>query len=152
MKKTNNRISEHFNLWELTRSAIALRHGIPNIPEAREIERLTQLAKYILEPVRQNFAIPFSPSSRFRAPEVNRLAGSKPTSQHILGQAADFEIPTIGNRALADWIKDNLDFDQLILEFHQPDAPKSGWVHCSYRAHDNRKHCLIFGGRNYKEF
>ncbi len=152
MKKTNNRISEHFSLWELTRSAIALRHGIQNIPAAHEIERLRLLAKHILEPVRQNFAVPFSPSSGFRAPEVNRLAGSKPTSQHILGQAADFEVPTIENRALADWIKDNLDFDQLILEFHQPDDPKSGWVHCSYRTHDNRKHCLIFDGRNYKEF
>jgi len=152
MNKSNYRISAHFSLWELTRSAIALRHNILNIPGAQEVENLTQLARHILEPVRQNFGIPYSPSSCFRAPEVNRLAGSKPTSQHIMGQAADFEISAVSNRALAEWIKHNLDFDQLILEFHQQADPNSGWVHCAYRVNENRKQCLIYDGTHYVEF
>lgn len=148
----NDRISEHFSLRELTRSAIALRHGIINRPDGRAIAHLTQLAENILEPVRQNFGVPFSPSSGFRAPQVNRLAGSKPASQHITGQAADFEIPTTANRILAEWIRDNLVFDQLILEFHRMDDAKSGWVHCSYHMGHNRNQCLIFDGISYEAF
>ena len=145
-------LTEHFNLNEFTRSAIALRYGISNEPGAEEIACLTRLARHILEPVRQNFGVAFSPSSGYRSGQVNKLAGSKPTSQHITGQAADFEIPTIANRDLADWIRENLIFDQLILEFHQADDPKSGWVHCSYLENHNRNMCLIFNGTDYKEF
>lgn len=149
---TNNQLTEHFSLNELTRSAIALRHGIHNAPTEQEIINLTQLAMHILEPVRQHFNIPYRPSSGYRSPQVNRLAGSAPTSQHVTGQAADFEIPAIANGDLADWIKANLTFDQLILEFHHPDDPASGWVHCSYHTDHNRNESLIFDGRNYREF
>lgn len=145
-------LTAHFNLNELSRSAIALRHGISNAPGPQEVYNLTRLAICILEPVRQHFNIPYSPSSAYRSPEVNRLAGSKPTSQHLSGHAADFKIPTIANRALADWIKTNLTFDQLILEFHHPDDPGSGWVHCSYHPDHNRNQCLIFDGTHYREF
>ncbi len=148
----NDRISEYFTLGELTRSAIALRHGIINRPDGQAVAYLVQLAENILEPVRQNFGVPFSPSSGFRAPELNRLVGSKSTSQHITGQAADFEIPTLANRILAQWIRDNLVFDQLILEFYRPDDAKSGWVHCSYHPGHNRNQCLIFDGISYRAF
>ncbi len=148
----DDRISEHFTLRELTRSAIALRHGIDNRPHGRAIAHLIQLAENILEPVRQNFGVPFSPSSGFRAPQVNRLAGSKPASQHITGQAADFEIPALANPVLAQWIRDNLVFDQLILEFHRAHDPKSGWIHCSYHTGHNRNQCLIFDGVSYEAF
>jgi len=145
-------ISQHFSLFELTKSAVALRHGIKNIPGPLEIINLTALAAHILEPVRQKFAIPFSPSSGYRTRRLNDVIGSKSTSQHILGQAADFEIPTVINRDVADWIKDNLDFDQLILEFHQENDPQSGWVHCSYVPHNNRNQCLIYDGTTYEVF
>jgi len=145
-------LSEHFTLGELTRSAIALRHGIDNNPGPREVINLTRLAANILEPVRRNFSLPFRPSSGYRAPEVNRLAGSRPTSQHVTGEAADFELAAIANRNLADWIRANLVFDQLILEFYHPGEPNSGWVHCSYHAHHNRQQCLIFDGVNFREF
>ena len=145
-------LTDHFTLNEFTRSALALRHGISNVPGAMEITNMTRLARHILEPVRQHFGRAFSPSSGYRCGQVNALAGSKPTSQHVTGHAVDFEISTIANRILADWIKENLIFDQLILEFHHAEDPKSGWVHCSYRENHNRQSCLIFNGRNYKEF
>jgi len=148
----HDQITEYFTLNELTRSAVALRHGIVNRPGPQEIANLISLAANILEPVRQNFGRAFRPSSGYRAPEVNKLVGSKPTSQHVTGQAADFEIPAIANRMLANWIKDNLIFDQLILEFYRPDNPGSGWVHCSYAVNQNRNQCLIFNGTDYKEF
>lgn len=145
-------LTRYFTLAELTRSAIALRHGVCNSPGPEEIARLTLLAHHILEPVRRQFNIPFRPSSGYRSPEVNRLVGSRPTSRHLTGQAVDFEVPTIANRDLAEWIKANLSFDQLILEFHHPDDPASGWVHCSYHEGNNRNERLIFDGASYREF
>lgn len=145
-------ISRHFKLSEFTKSAIALRHGIDNQPGPVEIEALKLLAAEILEPVRRHFGIPFSPSSGYRCPELNELIGSKATSQHTKGQAADFEVMHIPNRNLANWIKEFCNFDQLILEFHNPDIPDSGWVHVSVVAEGNRQQCLIFDGTEYKEF
>lgn len=142
----------NFTLAELTRSSLALRHGVSNIPTGEEKTNLMLLATFILQPVRDHFGIPFTPSSGFRSAVVNRLAGSKPTSQHRSGQAADFEIPGIPNRILADWIKVNLNFDQLILEFHNPDIPNSGWIHASYIGAGNRNECLIFDGKSYTKF
>ena len=146
------KITQHFNLSELTRSATAQRHGLANDPGPTEKANLIQLATHILEPVRQYFGLAFYPSSGFRSPVLNQLVGSKSTSQHITGQAVDFEIPTIANRDLANWIKVNLAFDQLILEFYHSDDPKSGWVHCSYRKDHNRNMCLIFDGSSYRKF
>ena len=145
-------ISEHFTLKELTRSATALRHGVSNLPAADTIDYLRMVANYILEPVRAHFNIPYSPSSAYRSLAVNKLEGSSPTSQHVMGQAADFELPTISNRDLAEWIKTNLVFDQLILEFYNENDPKSGWVHCSYHEGNNRNQSLIFDGSTFKEF
>ena len=58
------------------------------------------------------------------------------------GQAADFEVPGVSNHELAAWVRDNLDYDQLILEFYTPGQPNSGWVHCSIKAEGNRKMAL----------
>ena len=146
------RLSPHFTLKELTRSALAARHDIQNLPEPHEIANLKRLAVKILEPVRLHYNIPFSPSSGYRNPAVNRLAGSKPTSQHLTGEAVDFEIPGIANRDLAEWIKANLTFDQLILEFHNVDDPASGWLHVSVKENNNRQQSLIYDGHKYKEF
>lgn len=145
-------LTPHFSVAELTYSSLALRHGISNDPGPQALINLNRVAAYILEPVRQNFKIGFSPSSGFRASEINRLAGSHSKSQHVTGHAVDFEIPGIANRVLADWIKANLTFDQLILEFHQPDVPSSGWVHCSYHTDHNRNECLIFDGTSFRKF
>lgn len=146
------RLSKHFTLAELTKSQTAERLGIANNPDNRVLSNLKALTRHILEPVRLHYGIPFRPSSGYRCPILNRALKSKSTSQHIQGEAVDFELPGVANRDLADWIKDNLIFDQLILEFHNPDVADSGWVHCSYRAGNNRGECLIFDGKSYREF
>ena len=82
-------------------------------------------------------------SSGFRSEDLCEAIGSSKNSQHAKGQAADFEIFGVANAELAKWIIENLDYDQLILEFHKPDEPNSGWIHCSYKsATDNRKSTL----------
>ena len=128
-------LSANFSLEELCKSQVATRQGIDNLPrepeDAEIIANLTRLCERILQPVRDHYGVPFSPSSGYRCLELNRAIGSKDSSQHVLGQAADFEVPSVANADLAKWIEDNLAFDQLILEFHEPGDPASGWVHCS---------------------
>jgi len=149
----STRLTNNFTLEELTKSGLAMRNGLDNTPNCHEVVKLRALAEHILQPVRDYFGKPFVPSSGFRCKAVNNLAGSRDTSQHRLGEAADFEVPTVANRFLAEWIKANLDFDQLILEFHNPAIPDSGWVHCSYVGNKaNRKQCLVFDGKNYRGF
>lgn len=153
-----SRLSKHFTMLELIRSSTAARLGIPNTPGYDEIANLKYLAVEILDPVRVNFGVPFSPQSGFRCLRLNQKLGSKDTSQHLTGQAVDFEIPGIANAVTAQWIKENLIFDQLILEFHNPDIPASGWVHVStikgvgFEKSTNRNLCLIYDGRHFKEF
>lgn len=136
------KLSENFYLNEFTKSQIAERHGLDNTPTNEVIENLKLLCQYILQPVRDHFKRPVIISSGYRSPEVNRLAKGSPTSQHVIGMAADFEINGLSNLALAEWIRDNLVFDQLILEFWVPEDPNSGWVHCSYNQAKNRKQTL----------
>lgn len=136
------RLSPHFTLAEMTKSQVALRRNIRNVPGKREIENLRRLAQNVLEPVRAKFGRPFSPSSGYRSAALNAVVGSKPSSQHVRGEAVDFEIAGGPNPELAEWIRDHLAFDQLILEFHQRDEPASGWVHVSLKEKHNRGQAL----------
>lgn len=145
-------LSPHFTLGEMTRSMVALRRDIANVPDEDVRRSLEHLAVHILEPVRLHFDIPFSPSSVYRSIDLNRAVGSKDSSQHILGEAADFELPGISNHQLAVWIRGHLEYDQLILEFYSEKNPYSGWVHCSFCAGDNRGQSLTYDGSAYKEF
>lgn len=131
------RLSDHFTLAEFVKSPTADRHGIDNTPPEDVVENLRQLCIHVLEPVRQQFG-PVSVNSGYRCPELNAAVGSKPTSQHTRGQAADFECPPHDNAYVAAWIRDHLQFDQLILEFYKPSQPLSGWVHCSWAGPKNR--------------
>ena len=126
------KLSANFTLEELTKSQTAERMGIDNQPSEAEIENLRHLCEKILQPVRDVFGKPFVPSSGYRCVELCEAIGSKATSQHAKGQAADFEVPGVSNYDLAKWIEENLDFDQLILECYKKGDPSSGWVHCSY--------------------
>lgn len=138
-------LSTHFSLAELTKSQVATRLGISNDPDDAAIEALANLSKSILEPCRKMFGIPFSPSSGFRSPDLCEAIGSKATSQHAYGEAADFEIPTVSNRDLATYISEHLDFDQLILEHYVDGQPNSGWVHCSISMMgDGRREILTY--------
>jgi len=141
-------LTENISLKELTKSESATRFGISNEPTEDVILNLQSLATNILQPVRNHFDKPLIITSGFRSPELCVKIGSTTTSQHTKGQAADFEINGIANKDLSDWIHQNLDYDQLILEFWNPDEPNSGWVHCSYKNQiENRKQYL----RAYKE-
>jgi hypothetical protein len=149
----STKVSAHFTLGEMCKSSTAERLGIINLPNEIEFKRLTTVAEKILEPVRVHFDRPFAPNSGFRCNELNTVIGSKPSSQHCLGQAVDFEIVGISNEEVARWVKNNLDFDQLILEFYDGEDPNSGWIHVSYVAEDlNRNQALVYYGKSYALF
>ena len=133
-------LSKNFSLAELTKSQTAERKGIPNTPTADHIFNLTALCENILQPIRNEFGS-FIVSSGYRSPELCEAIGSKATSQHAKGEAADFEVAGIGNYKLASWIEENQPFDQLILECFQ--GGNSGWIHCSYIP-DGRKETLTY--------
>jgi len=135
-------LSKSFTLNELTKSQEALRLDINNTPNDEHIENLKILCENILQPVRDFYGMPVSVSSGYRSAALCEAIGSSSKSQHTKGQAADFEIFGITNKDLADWIITNLDYDQCILEFWNPNEPNSGWVHCSYNSAGNRKQYL----------
>tara|TARA_R110000744_G_C19088609_1_gene532128 strand:+ start:43 stop:495 length:453 start_codon:yes stop_codon:yes gene_type:complete len=144
------KLSDHFTLSELTKSSTAERLGMENEPGPTEIENLIMVCDQILEPVRNYYDIPFTPNSGFRCLNLNREIGSSDGSQHVKGEAVDFEVPGIPNKEVALWVKDNCEFDQLILEFYKEGIPDSGWVHCSYTIKkNNRKSARVFDGRTW---
>ena len=126
------RLTDNFTLAELTKSQTAERHNIDNTPEPQHIDSLQKLCVNVLQPVRNYFDKPVVISSGYRTPELSKKIGSSSRSQHCKGQAADIEIPGLSNKQLADYIFESLSFDQVILEFHNPEEINSGWVHVSY--------------------
>ena len=144
------KLSPHFSLQEMTKSQTALRNGIDNTPTSKHKEALEALCVNVLEPIRGNFKAPVIVSSGYRSEALCLEIGSKTTSQHAKGQAADFEIIGVSNYDVAWWIRENLVFDQLILEYYTPEDPNSGWIHISYRNDGkNRDQCLTFDGTDY---
>ncbi len=125
-------LTANFSLHELTKSETALRMGFDNTPGEVEIASLKLLAEKVLQPVRDHFGKGVKVNSGYRSPESNAAVKGSRTSDHCLGRAADIEIPGVANADLAQWIMDNLDYTQLILEFYTPGIPDSGWVHVSY--------------------
>ena len=136
------KLSENFTLDELTKSQEALRLNIDNTPNEEHIKNLKILCENILQPVRDFYGMPVSVSSGFRSATLCEVIGSSSKSQHTKGQAADFEVFGVANKELADWITNNLEYDQCILEFWNENNPNSGWVHCSYSVNGNRKQYL----------
>ena len=124
-------LTRNFSLLELTKSDTAIRKGINNNPSAEQIEKLKLLCENILQPVRDHFGR-VKITSGFRSVELCLAINSSANSQHARAEAADFECPGVDNAELADWIKRELPYDQLILEFYTPGEPNSGWIHCSY--------------------
>ena len=136
------KLSANFNLAELTKSQTATRKGIDNSPSPGHQDNLKSLCTHVLQPVREYFGRVVTVSSGYRSPELCIAIGSKTTSQHAKGEAADFEIFGVSNKELADYINETLDYDQLILEYWKESDPNSGWVHCSYSENNNRKQYL----------
>ena len=135
------RLSKNFALSEMVKSATAERLNVDNSPSDIHLVNLTHLAIRILQPVRDEFGV-ITINSGYRSPALNAKVGGSKTSQHCNGQAADFESFSTPNPVLAKWIANNLEFDQLILEFYDGVNPNSGWVHCSYNLMGNRKKIL----------
>lgn len=138
------KLSEHFNLNEFTVSSTAKRLKIDNEPKGEHLKNLQYVVDNILEKVRKHFGKPVTINSGYRSPALNKAVGGASTSQHCNGEAADFEINGIANKEVAEWVADNLDFDQCILEFYNPkEGLNSGWVHVSLkRDGKNRKQKL----------
>ena len=136
------RLSENFTMAEFTKSQTAERRGIDNTPEGEHLDAAVALFENVVQKVRDHFG-PTVINSGYRSPELNEAVGGSSRSQHCKGEAADIEVPGVPNAELAEWIRDNLEFDQLILEFYTPGIPDSGWVHVSYLADgENRGECL----------
>ena len=138
-----DKISKHISYKEATRSATALRLGIENVPNEYELQNMEMVAKKVFEPLREAVDAPIKINSFFRCEELNKAIGGSTKSQHCQGRAIDIDdvYGNVSNAFMYYYIKDNLDFDQLIWEFgtdHNPD-----WVHVSYVDGDsNRKRCL----------
>ncbi len=124
-------LSRNFTLQELIKSDTAIRRGIDNNTNDDQIEKLKALCENILQPVRDHFGR-VKVTSCYRSPELCVAIGSSVNSQHAKAEAADFECIGVDNAELFDWIKLNLEPDQLILEFYTPGEPNSGWIHCSW--------------------
>ena len=135
------RLSKNFTLQEFTKSQTAERRGIDNTPVEGHLENAKALFENVVQPVRDNFGVTVI-NSGYRCGDLNYAIGGSNTSQHCKGQAVDIECPGTPNYDVAKWIEENLEFDQLILEFYTPGIPDSGWVHVSYKTEGNRKSIL----------
>lgn len=136
------KLSEHFALAEFTRSESAKRHGVSNEPTPEHLENLKVLCDKVLEPIRVKFG-PINISSGYRSKALNHYIGGSLKSQHCEAKAADIDQDGMGgatNTEIFNFIKDTLDFDQLIWEFG--DNNKPDWVHVSYNKGANRKQVL----------
>jgi zinc D-Ala-D-Ala carboxypeptidase len=132
-------LSANFTLKELTKSDTATRLGLDNTPNEQALENLKTLCEMVLQPVREHYGKSVTVNSAYRSPESNAAVGGSKTSDHCKGMAADIEIVGVANADLAQWIMDNLEYTQLILEFYTPGIPDSGWVHVSYDPNNLKK-------------
>ena len=143
------RLSKNFTIQEYIKSQTALRQGIDNTPTEEHMGNATALFRNVVQKVRDQFGVTVI-NSGYRGEALNKAVGGSSTSQHCKGEAVDIECPGTPNYDVAKWIEDNLDFDQLILEFYTPGVPDSGWVHVSYKSEGNRKSVLTAMKENGK--
>lgn len=138
------KISKYVTSKELVKSTTAIRHGIDNTPTWEHYENAKRIATKIFDVVRENFAVPLYISSFYRSNALNEKIGGSKTSQHSKGEAMDIDADVYGGVSNADvfnYIKDNLEFDQLIWEFG--DSANPDWVHVSLKKENNRKEILV---------
>ena len=145
-------ISKHISYKEGTNSVTAIRRGIDNTPNDKQLGNMVLLAEKVFEPLRVWVGGPIKINSFFRCPQLNKAIGGSTKSQHCHGQAIDIDdtYGKVANSEMYNYIKNNLDFDQMIWEFGDDDNP--AWVHVSYVSEDeNRRRCLkAFKDKNNK--
>jgi hypothetical protein len=137
-------LSTNLSLAEVTRSETAKRRGISNMPTPEHIENFKKLAANIFQPIREHFGKPILISSGYRSAELNKAIGGSLSSQHCSGEAIDIDMDgtDITNAQIFNYIKDNLNFDQLINE--HPKQGNPDWVHVSFAANrSQRKQILV---------
>lgn len=140
------KITKHLSYREVTKSWTAIKHGINNEPDSKQLDNIARLAKEIFESVRMHFNVPIGVVSCFRSFELNKLIGGANGSQHLADNdcaAIDLDADIYGqitNRAIFNYIKDNLEFDQLIYEFGDDNDPD--WIHVSLAKEKNRNQIL----------
>jgi hypothetical protein len=137
------KLTAHFDLSEFTRSESAKREGLDNTPSTEHLENLKILCEKVLEPIRLRYGS-INISSGYRGKLLNHFIGGAVNSDHCVGRAADIDMDDVGtgitNTEIFNYIKDNLDYDQLIWEFGTKEKPD--WVHVGYRGKENRKQTL----------
>ena len=136
-------ISEHISYKEGTNSTTAIRRGIDNTPNDEQLANMELIAKKVFEPLRKWVGGPVKINSFFRSVKLNKAIGGSGKSQHCHGQAIDIDdtFGVVANSDMYNYIKNNLNFDQMIWEFGDDEEPN--WVHVSYVSkEDNRKRCL----------
>ena len=137
-------LSKNLSLTEVTNSNTAKRKGISNMPTPEHIENFKLLAEKVFQPIREHFGVPIHISSGYRSKALNTAVGGSLSSQHCSGEAIDIDMDTttVKNAEIFNFIKDNLNFDQLIAEF--PENGNPAWVHVSYEsAGKQRKQILV---------
>jgi hypothetical protein len=137
-------LSKNLALAEVTRSETAKRKGISNMPTPEHLENFKKLAENVFQPIREHFGVPIHISSGYRSKALNTAVGGSLSSQHCTGEAIDIDMDgtDITNAQIFHFIKDNLNFDQLIAEF--PENSNPAWVHVSYESTGKqRKQILV---------
>ena len=136
-------LSKYATLEECSRSTTASRLGIDNNPPVEVRDNLREVCSKVFDPCREFAGGPLAISSGYRSPKLNKAVGGSKTSEHVLGQALDIDCDTFGfktNAEIFHFIKDNLEFNQLIWEFGTDKNPQ--WVHVSYSRLHNKKQVL----------
>ena len=143
------KISKHISYKEATRSNTAIRKGINNTPDGDQLIAMKLVAEKVFEPMREHFGKPIRINSFLRVSALNVAVGGSKSSQHCKGEAIDMDgLNGLTNKEIFDYIKNNLDFDQLIWEYGTDKEPD--WVHVSYSANGNRKQILkAIKGKGY---
>jgi hypothetical protein len=127
-------LSKNLALAEVTRSETAKRKGISNMPTPEHIENFKKLAENVFQPIREHFGVPIHLSSGYRSKALNTAVGGSLSSQHCTGEAIDIDMDgtSITNKQVFDFIRQNVNFDQMIWEFGTDANPD--WVHVSYES------------------
>ena len=141
-------LSKHLALAEVTRSDAAKRKGISNEPTPEHLKNFQLLAEKVFEPIREHFAVPIKISSGYRSAALNKAIGGAASSQHCSGEAIDIDMDgtSITNAQIFNYIKDNLNFDQLIWEFGTKANPD--WVHVSYESTGKQRKQILRATRD----
>ena len=145
------KLSKNLSLGEFTRSQTAKRRGIDNTPQDEHLEAAKELAENIFQPIREHFNSPIFVSSGYRSKALNEAIGGSKTSQHSKGEAIDIDMDHRNgpeNEDIFFFIKENLDFDQLIWEFGNDKRPD--WVHVSYKKGGPQRGQILRAKRNSK--